>query len=343
MAGGPGRKVMGETAPDDAWLALVHEEALEPELEIVDPHHHLWVRPGQTYLLPEFANDLSGGHNVVATVYAECRSMYRRDGPEELRSLGETEFVAGCGAMADSGTFGEARACRAMFGRVELMLGDAVRDVFERHIERSGGRFRGVRYSTAWDAGDRIPNVVPDRHRLLEPSVRRAVAVMAEMGLSLDVWVYHPQLDDVVELAAAHPDLTIILNHTGAPILGGAYRDRREEVFRDWRRGMERLATHGNVLIKLGALPIRRSGDGIDRSLPPASDEVAGAWKPWMEVCIEAFGPARSMFESNFPVQKLWSSYQVTWNAFKRIAAGASEDERQQLFAGAARRAYRFA
>ncbi len=338
----PSKKVMGQTVPDDEWLKQVHEDALDPEVEIVDPHHHLWMRPGQPYLMPEFAEDLATGHNVVSTVYAECHSMYRQSDPEALQSLGETEFVTGCGAMADSGAFGETRICEAMVGRVELTLGAATRGIFEQHLERSAGRFRGVRYSTAWDESERIRNVVPDARRLAEPTVREAASVMAEMGLSLDCWVYHPQLDEVAEFAQALPDLTIILNHAGVPILGGPYRDRRDEVYQDWKRGMQRVAAHENVFIKLGALPIIRTAGGeSERKLPPNSEEVADAWEPWLAACIEAFGPSRSMFESNFPVQKLWASYAVTWNAFKRIAQGASEDEKHQLFSGAAKTAYR--
>lgn len=334
------KKVMGESMPDAAWLDQVVEAALEPELEIVDPHHHLWVRAGQPYLMPEFAADLATGHNVVATVFAECHSMYRQDGPEELKSLGETEFVAGCAAMSESGAFGPTAACQAMFGRVDLTLGAATRAIFERHMERAGGRFRGVRFSTAWDGHEKIRSVAPREGVLLEPAVGEAAGVMSELGLSLDSWVFHPQLGEVAALADAHPDLTIVLNHVGVPILGGPYRDRRDEVFRDWKAGIEDVAKRQNVFIKLGGLPILRAKDA-DRSLPPTSEEVATAWKPWMEACIDAFGPARSMFESNFPVQKLWSSYAVTWNAFKRIAAGASADEKRDLFSGAARRAYR--
>ncbi len=334
------KKVMGQSVPDEAWLAQVVEEALEPNLPIVDPHHHLWVRNGATYLVPELAADLASGHNVSSTVFAECHSMYRQDGPEELRSLGETEFVAGCAAMGASGAFGEARICEAMVGRVELTLGEQTRAIFEQHLERSGGRFRGVRYSTAWDASERINNVAHRQHQLIEPEVKAAAGVMADMGLSLDCWLYHPQLGDVATLAAEHPGLTIVLNHTGVPILGGPYRDKRDEVFEDWKHGMADVAQHPNVYLKLGALPILRAADA-DRSLPPGSEEVAAAWKPWMDYCIETFGPTRCMFESNFPVQKLWSSYAVTWNAFKRIAAGATTDEKAHLFSGAARAAYR--
>lgn len=334
------KKVMGHSVPDEAWLAQVQEEALEPDLPIVDPHHHLWVRSGANYLVPELAADIATGHNIVSTVFAECHSMYRQDGPEALRSLGETEFVAGCAAMGASGAFGPARICEAMFGRVDLTLGAATRAIFELHQQRSGGRFRGVRYSTAWDASERINNVSPRQHQLIEPEVIAAAGVMAEMGLSLDCWLYHPQLADVSALADRHPGLTIVLNHTGVPILGGPYRDRRDEVFRDWQQGMADIARRPNVYLKLGALPILRGADA-DRSLPPGSEEVAASWKPWMDYCIETFGPARCMFESNFPVQKLWSSYAVTWNAFKRLAGSASADEKTALFSGAARAAYR--
>ncbi|HKK31323.1 MAG TPA: amidohydrolase family protein, partial [Alphaproteobacteria bacterium] len=198
-----------------------------------------------------------------------------------------------------------------------------------------------VRYSTGWDRSDRIPNVAPNEHMLLDATIVEAAGVLAEMELSLDVWVYHPQLPDVAELAARLPDLTVVLNHVGSPILGGPYRDRQDEVFADWRRLIGGVAQHPNVYVKLGALPIRRPGSAADRSLPPGSEEIAAAWGPWMQVCIEAFGPGRSMFESNFPVQKRWSSYQTTWNAFKRIAAGASAGEKRDLFAGAAAKAYR--
>ncbi|MBT4489475.1 MAG: amidohydrolase family protein [Rhodospirillaceae bacterium] len=333
----------GQTGPDDSWLAKLEEPILEPDIAIIDPHHHLWLRNGHTYLMPELAADLASGHNIVATVFAECHSMYRQEGagPEAERSLGETEFVAGQAAMSAGGQFGAARACAAMFGNVDMTLGAAIEPLLERHMETSGGRFRGVRYSTGWDADDGIHNVAPSPHMLADGRVRQAAGVLAAMKLSFDSWLYHPQLDEVAELADAFPDLTIILNHVGSPILGGPYRDKREEVFEDWRSRIRRVAERQNVYVKLGALPIRMPGFEGDRSLPPGSEEVAAAWRPWIETCIEAFGASRAMFESNFPVQKRWCSYQVCWNAFKHLAAGATAAEKHDLFAGAAARAYR--
>jgi predicted TIM-barrel fold metal-dependent hydrolase len=326
-------------ASDADWLAKRSEEIIEPELPIIDPHHHLWVREGNPYLLPELLADLASGHNVTATVFAECHSMYRPDGPEELRSLGETEFVAGVAAMSASGTFGPARACAVMFGNADLTLGERVKPVLEAHLAASGGRFRGIRFSTAWD--EHVRSVAPRPGMLAEPQWREGFACLDALGLSFDAWVYHPQLREVADLAGAFPGTTIILNHVGSPILGGPYAARRDEVFSDWRQGIAEVARHPNVFIKLGALPIRLPGHGGGaRELPPASEEVAAAWKPYIDVCIDRFGPSRSMFESNFPVQKRWCSYQVVWNAFKRLASGASADEKAALFSGAARRAY---
>ena len=331
----------GQAAPDDLWLSSLQEEVLEPGLPIIDPHHHLWVRSGYTYLMPEFAADLASGHNIVATVFAECHSMYRLTGPEQTRSLGETEFVRGQAAMSASGDFGTTRACDVMFGNVDLTLGAAVEPLLEQHLEASGGRFRGVRISSGWHQDERINNVAEQAGVLLDPRVCDAVKVIQRMGLSLDCWLYHTQLDELAQLADAHPDLTIVLNHVGSPILGGPYRGRTDEVFEQWKVGIARASERQNVFVKLGAMPIRMPSYAGDRTLPPGSEEVSAAWRPWMETCIEAFGVERSMYESNFPVQKRWCSYQVCWNAFKRISAGASVAEKAQLFAGAAARAYR--
>ncbi len=329
---------------DAAWLAGHTEDVLEPDLPIVDPHHHLWVANGQPYLLPELLADVGSGHDIRATVFAECRAMYRADGPEEWRSLGETEFVTGVSAMAASGTFGRTRACAAMFGYVDLRLGERVRPLLEAHLVASGHRFRGIRFSTAWDASERLHRAVPEPELLRDARVRAGVACLGPLGLSLDVWVYHPQLDEVAELAAAFPDTTIILNHIGVPILGGPYAGRRDEVMAAWQAAMARVARHPNVVVKVGAIPIRVPGASAASSAsaaPPSSETVAAAWKPFASTCIELFGVERCMFESNFPVQKRFCSYQVVWNAFKRLAAGASADEKRALFGGTAVRAYR--
>jgi predicted TIM-barrel fold metal-dependent hydrolase len=326
---------------DETWLAQQREEIIEPDLSIVDPHHHLWNHAGNVYLFPELMADLSSGHNVRATVFEECRSMYRADGPEELRSLGETEFVTGVAAMSASGGFGPARACAAMVGNVNLLLGSRVEPILEAHLAASGGRFHAIRFSTAWDADERVHNTVPRPAMLADPQFREGYRSLARFGLAFDAWVYHPQLGEVGALAAAFPHTLIVLNHFGSPILGGPNAGRASEVFAEWRAGMTALARHDNVHVKLGALPVRRSGPRQADAPPLSSEEIAAAWRPFVEVCVEQFGARRCMFESNFPVQKRWCSYPVLWNACKRLAAGASADEKAALFSGTAARVYR--
>ena len=327
---------------DEAWLAQYREEIIEPELPIVDSHHHLWSRAGSVYLFPELLADLSSGHNVRATVFEECGSMYRADGPEELRSLGETEFVTGVAAMSASGGFGPARACAAIVGNVNLLLGSRVEPILEAHLAAGGGRFSAIRFSTAWDADERVRKTVPRPGMLAENQFREGYQSLARFGLAFDAWVYHPQLREVAALAADFPQTPIVLNHFGSPILGGPNAGRTPEVFAEWRKAMTALASYDNVHVKLGALPVRRSDTSREaKPSPLSSEEIASAWRPFFEVCIEHFGARRCMFESNFPVQKRWSSYAVLWNAFKRLARGASADERSALFSGTAARAYR--
>jgi L-fuconolactonase len=327
---------------DDAWLAQHRETILEPELPIVDPHHHLWSRAGSVYLFPELVADLASGHNLRATVFEECGSMYRAGGPEELRSIGETEFVTGVAAMSASGGFGPARACAAMVGNVNLTLGGRVEPILEAHLAASGGRFHAIRFSTAWDADARVHKTVARPRILMEERFREGYQSLARFGLTFDAWVYHPQLSEVADLAASFPHTPIVLNHFGSPILGGPNAGRAAEVFAQWREGMTALAAHPNVNVKLGALPVRRSGPKAEGAAAPlSSEEIASAWRPFFEVCLEQFGPQRCMFESNFPVQKRWCSYGVFWNACKRLAAGCSAAEKAALFSGTAARAYR--
>ena len=260
--------------------------------------------------------------------------MYRQEGPDELKPVGESEFVSGIAAMSDSGAFGDIQICKAMFGAVDLRLGDGIKPVLEAHEIASGGRFRGVRAAANHYSG--FHSSVDDPHYLQQSSVRSAIACLAGRGHSLDCWVYHTQLNQVADLAMAFPDLTIILNHFGVPILGGPFRGKTDEVFNDWRTGIAKVARHPNVVLKLGALPIRRE----KRDLPPTSDEVVASWRSWTEVAIDSFEPDRCMFESNFPVDKRHCSYPVLLNAFKKLSNSYSSAEKADLFAGTAQRAY---
>jgi predicted TIM-barrel fold metal-dependent hydrolase len=326
------------------WLARHDEPVIEPDLPIVDAHHHLWDRSESRYFFFDFLNDVRSGHNVQASVFMECGAMYRRDGPPEFRSVGEIEFANGAAAISASGVYGECRVCAGIIGHGDLLLGDKVTAVLERQAAAGGGRFRGVRQISAWhpDPAARGSLANPPPNLLTEASFREGLAAVKRLGLSFDAYMYHTQLLELVDLASSFLDTPIILNHTGGAIGIGPYAGKRDDVFKDWRSGIVALARCPNVHMKLGGLGMRVFGfDFGARALPPSSEELAKAWAPYIETCIEAFGAERCMFESNFPVDKGTCSYLVLWNAFKRIVLNASEQEKRALLSETAARVYR--
>jgi predicted TIM-barrel fold metal-dependent hydrolase len=325
------------------WLDRHKEPILEPELPIVDPHHHLWDRPGWRYLLDELLADTGSGHNIVATVYVQARSMLRASGPQEMRPVGETEFVNGVAAMSASGGYGKTRACAAIVGHADLALGARVESVLAAHL-RGGDRFRGIRHITAWDDDSSLlnPNYSPPPRLMAEPRFREGLAVLGRLGLSFDAWLYHPQIGELTELAQAVPQTKIVLNHVGGPIGTGAYAGKHAQVFPGWAASIKALAACPNVYVKLGGLGMRLGGFGFHLAAePPSSEALAAKWRPYIETCIAAFGASRAMFESNFPVDKGSYSYLVFWNACKLLAKDASRTEKADLFAGTAARFYR--
>jgi L-fuconolactonase len=332
------------------WLTLTVEEPLDSDLPICDPHHHLWdfqtARVAPRYLLDEILEDLRGGHTVVSTVFIECGAMYRRDGVEPLRVVGETEFVNGIAAMSASGLYGAPRVAAGIVGTADLRLGKAVGAVLDAQIAAGGGRFRGIRRSAAWDPDEAVP-----KHRTAPPpglfardDFRAGFAELAPRGLTFEAWCYHRQIPDVTALARAFPDTTIILNHFGGPIGVGSYAGRAREVYAEWRTSISELATCPNVVAKLGGINMEVNGFGWhDRPRPPSSQELADATRPYYEFTIEKFGPDRCMFESNFPVDAVTCSYTVLWNSFKRLTAGYPAGVKAKLFHDTAARVYRLA
>jgi len=329
---------------DATWLAQVEEEILDPGRKICDPHHHLWDRGGNRYLLDELLADTNSGHNIVSTVFVECLSMYRADGPDAMKPVGETEFVQGVAAMTASGGYGPIRACAGIISYADLALGDGVRPVLEAHIAASPNRFRGIRYAAGWHESPDVRNshTNPAKSALMHPEVRKGFAHLGELGLSFEAWLYHPQLMELVDLARSFPETTIVLDHFGGPLGIGPYDGRPDEVFEEWKPGIDALAACPNVVAKLGGINMPINGFGWHkREKPPGSEELAAATKRYYERTIEKFGPNRCMFESNFPVDKDSVSYAVLWNTFKRIAAGFREDEKNAMFHDTAARVYR--
>jgi L-fuconolactonase len=332
--------------PDPAWLALRQEEIIEPGLEIVDPHHHLWDRPGNRFLINELLADTGSGHNITQTVFIECGSMYRADGPAEMKPVGETEFVNGTAAMSASGQYGPTRLCHGIVGHADLRLGDAVAKVLEAQIAAGDGRFRGIRHSVTWDQSDELTKARtnPPKGQMFDPTWRAGFARLAPLNLTFEAWLYHHQLTDLADLARAFPQTTIILNHVGGPIGIGPYKDKKAETFAQWKAGINEVGKSQNVVVKLGGLGMTFGMfDFYAREKPPSSTDLETAYRPYIETCIAAFGVDRSMFESNFPPDGASSSYPILWNAFKRLAAGYSASEKDKLFSGTAKRVYRLA
>ena len=326
------------------WLERRTEPALEPDLPIIDPHHHLWQRPAWRYMLEDLLLDTGSGHNIVATVYMEARSMYREKGPEEMRPVGETEFANGIAAMCSSGVYGKTKACAGIVGHADLTLGSGVEPVLAALMRAGGARFRGIRHGVSWDADSAIVSPASLVHAGLlgDKTFREGVAVLNRLGLSYDVSLYHPQIRELADLAGAFPDLRIVVNHVGGVLGIGAYRGKRDEVFSRWQASIKALAARPNVYVKLGGLGQGYTGLGFNEEAePPSSEMVAARFRPYVQTCIEAFGASRSMFESNFPVDKISYSYPVFWNACKLMAKGASSAEKADLFSGSAARCYR--
>lgn len=321
----------------------VEEQPLDPGRVIVDPHHHLWDH-GEPFLLPEMLKTLDeAGHKVVQTVYVECRAMYRQDGPEELKPVGETEFANGIAAMSASGRYGDCRIAAGIVGTADLRLGARVKPVLEAQIAAGNGRLRGIRTFTAYVQPEVFGGLSYEMTQgiMMEPGFHDGVRALPRFGLTLDVWCFHPQLGEVIDLASACPDTTIILDHVGTPLHVGPYANREAEVLADWRKSITELARRPNVRIKLGGLGMDLGAAMGSVRHNRSSSRLAAEWGPYIETCITAFGPNRCMFESNFPPDNATCSYGALWNAFKIIAAAYSEDEKAALFSGTARQVYR--
>lgn len=332
----------------ETWLPLVQEEVVEPELGIVDPHHHLWDyrgKPGYqpTYLLDDLHGDTGSGHRIEATVFVECSWAYRTDGPVEFREVGETEFVAAEAALSLQ-RVGQA-PIGAIVGGCDLRIGSKLNGVLDAHEQAGAGLFRGIRHRLAHDPTGSARTSAP--HENIEglmgtDEFRAGMALLGTRGLTFDAWIYHVQLRELIALAKAVPGTMIILDHIAGPIAVGAYEGRWDEIRASWLSDLKELSHCPNVVVKLGGIGMPTYGHGYElRDLPPTSDRIVADWGDDMRFIIDAFGADRCMFESNFPVDKVSFSYRIMWNAYKKLSAQYSPSEREQLFSGTARRVYR--
>jgi len=325
------------------WLDLVKEDIIDRDRAMVDPHHHLWREPRRmgAYLLDDLLGDTGSGHNIVQTVFLECGASYREDGPEEMRPVGETKFVA---EIAQASEEGDGATIAGIVSRADLRLGDAVEPVLEAHEKAAGGRFRGIRHAGAHAEHPEalmIPGKAP-AGLFQDPKFREGVRALGRLGYTYDTWHYHYQNRDFSELARAVPETTMVLDHFGTPLGVGPYAAKRQEIFEDWKSSIAEVAQCENVVAKIGGLAMPDNGFGWDlRDTPPTSDEFVVAQRPYYLHTIDCFGPDRCMFESNFPVDRMSISYHVLYNGLKKIAAGFSEDEKDAMFSGTARRVYR--
>jgi len=328
---------------NQTWLDQWQEPILDPDLEICDPHHHLWDHQNHRYLLDEFKADLDSGHRIASTVFVECASMYNRVASEAMAPVGETEFVNGVAAMSASGHYGAVRIAAGIVGFADLSLGSRVGDVLDAHIHASG-RFRGIRHALGWHPSDAIRNSHsnPSEQLMASSEFRQGFGMLAPRGLSFDAWLYHPQITALADLADAFPDTQIILDHFGGPLGIGPYAGRAREVFEHWQKSISALALRPNVAVKLGGLVMPVNGFQLHkRRKPPNSDELKALTGDYYRFAIEMFGVDRCMFESNFPVDRQSCSYQVLWNTFKKLVIDASPAEKKALFHDTAARIYR--
>ncbi len=327
----------------DAWYASVSEEIIDPERPIIDPHHHLWSVQTMfgKYELPNLWRDTDSGHNVEKTVFIDCHSNYRKDGPAQLRPVGETEFVAGVAAKS-AAQAGKARIA-GIVGHANMELGEDVEEVLLAHEAAGNGLFRGIRHAGASDdSGALMISGGAAADLYARPEFRAGVTKLGAMGYSYDTWHYHTQNQDFVQLARAVPGTQMILDHFGTPLGVGPWADKREEVFEQWRSDIAEIARCENVVAKLGGLAMPDNGFGWHtRDTPPTSDEFVAAQERYFRHTIDCFGPERCMFESNFPVDKLSISYHVMWNGMKKMAANYSSAEQHAMFYGTAERIYR--
>lgn len=331
-----------------AWQISAPEPAIAPHIPIIDAHMHFFedgflVDMFGRMMPEEFVSEIDkGGHNVAATVYVEALWRYRTWGPESLRRVGEIETVEAIARYYDKRPDGASKLCAGIVGSANLDVGEAIVPILEAQIEASPTRFCGVRDSLMSDPSLERAHIRMPMDASRQPEFRKAFAHLQPLGLSFDACILHTQVDQLVELARAFPETTIICNHVATPLGVGRFEGKRAEVFAEWKKGMIELGKCENIIMKLGGLGFRWVNlDLSGAKLPPNSERLAQAFEPYINHAIDAFSPERCMFESNFPVDGETFGYGTMWNAFKRVVQAFSHEEQLAMFYGTAKRAYK--
>ena len=340
---------MTEFVPNSReWLDQLQEEIISPEREIVDTHHHLWrgSREGRwsDYLLESLWTDTDSGHNIIKTVFVECRSSYWTEGPEYMSPVGETEFVSKI-AEESQKSFGAHAAICAIVSYADITLENLLDDILDAHEDAGRGLFSGIRHSGAFDENSNSfidPIRIVEKNLFSRKDFIQGVKKLGFRGLTYESWLFHHQIKSFIDLARATPDTILIMDHLGGPLGVGPYEGRREEIFKEWKKDIANLAKCENVFIKLGGMAMPNNGFAWHkRSAPPSSDEFVYKQGEYYLHAIECFGPNRCMFESNFPVEGVSISYHVLWNAFKKIVNDFSENEKEMMFRNTATHVYK--
>ena len=320
------------------WLAQVKEEIINPELPIIDPHHHLWNGDNQLagsfpYLIENLSEDTNSGHNIVGTIFMECSQGYYSDGEEKYKPVGETEFVINL--IKDSEKLSKSTNIIGIIGFADLMLGHEVKDVLNTHLSKGEGLFRGIRHAAGWDKNNEIHNSHsnPIENIYHNKSFMKGAEELINLSLTFDAWHYHHQINDLSIFAKKYPELTIIHDHFGGPLGVGPYEGKKEEIFKKWKDDISLLSESKNVYAKLGGLAMPVNGWNFHKQNKPASsDQILDMHHEYYLHTINCFGVERCMFESNFPVDRRSVSYHVIWNAFKKMVLGYSNEDKKKLF-----------
>ena len=322
------------------------EPILDPDLPIIDSHHHLFDLPNNRYMVDDYLADVNAGHRIVASIYCETQAFSRKSGPEWMRPVGEVEFANGVGAMTATGVYGPCQVCAGIIGHANLTFGSKVGELLDRCLEAAPDRFRGVRHVTIDYPDDRpfkyVMTYKPPAGVMDTDGFPLGLAEVEKRGLTFDAGIFDPSLPKLAAMVDRFSDLTFVLDHMGTAVGVDMNAEEKAEVFRRWGVGLRELAKRPNVFCKIGGLGMPSWGFGFElREDPVGYLELAEAWRPYVETAIEAFGPDRCMMESNFPPDGRSGGYVPVWNAYKHILRGHSDDEKAALFHRTAARVYR--